>query len=439
VTAVVHGVKENSEPILFIRTKKAYEMERVLKTALPERTEKTTDKGTIYIGEDRRAFAFLDEKVFLFGTPPSVETFLEQPAPTKEGPLTPVLRLAAQGKHAVTAGINTEPLQMLKDELPAEAEPFKPLMAAKSALLTVDLTDKLGCELRGTFANATDAENAEKAVGQLRQLAIGLLGKATEKSAKASKDADGNAELFKFADSSLKAVKVERKDAVLHASLTVNPEQAITALIESVQKIREAASRIKNSNNLKQFALALLNYHDANGTFPAAAIFDKNGKPLLSWRVTILPYIEQEKLYNEFHLDEPWDSAHNKKLIEKMPPLYLMPDDDPKKHLTRYQVFVGKGAFFEGTNGLRIRDISDGLSNTIMVVEAPKGVPWTKPEDLVFDEGKLVPRVVDPKRNGFMAVLGDGSVRFFKKTIKEGTLRLWVQRDDGQPIPDDDD
>ena len=79
------------------------------------------------------------------------------------------------------------------------------------------------------------------------------------------------------------------------------------------------------------------------------------------------------------------------------------------------------------------------MSNTIMVAEAPKGVPWTKPEDITFDNGKLVPRVVDPKRHGFMAALGDGSVRFFKKTIKEATLRLWVQRDDGLPIPIDDD
>jgi hypothetical protein len=139
------------------------------------------------------------------------------------------------------------------------------------------------------------------------------------------------------------------------------------------------------------------------------------------------------------HLDEPWDSEHNKKLIDKVPPIYLSPDDDPKKPLTRYQAFVGKGAFFEGTAGLRIADFTDGLSNTIMVVEAHKGVLWSKPEDLAFDDGKLLPRVVDPKKNGFMAALCDGSVRFFKKSMKEGTLRLYIQRNDGLPIPADDD
>jgi hypothetical protein len=439
MTLVMLGVKENSEPILLLLTKKAYDKERVLKTVLPKHVEKKTDKATIYISRDRNALSFLDDRVYVFGTAESVEAFVVKPIPPKEGPLSPALQAAAAGKHTITAGVNPEPVAMLKDELPAEAEPFKPLIAAKSPLLTVDLTDKLSCELRGTFANAREAENAEKAVEQLRQLAIGLLGNLIEKSAKQSTDGNGTAALLKFAESAVKRVEVERKDAMLQASLSVNAEPAMAALIGSMQKIREAAQRVKSSNNLKQFAVGMFNYLDKHGTFPAAASFDKNGKPLLSWRVTILPYIEEEKLYKEFQLDEPWDSEHNKKLIEKMPPVYLMPDDDPKKHLTRYRVFVGKGAFFEGTRGLRIKDISDGLSNTIMIVEAPNGVPWTKPEDLVFDDGKLLPRVVDPKRNGFMAALGDGSVRFFKKTIKESTLRLYVKRDDGWGLPADDD
>jgi hypothetical protein len=411
----------------------------VLKSALPESKEKASENATIYVGKDRKALSFLNNRLYLFGTPESVEAFVQKPISPNAGPLSPVLHAAATGKHSVTAGVNPEPLEMLKDQLPPEAEPFKPLMAAKSALLTVDLTDKLNYELRGTFANAKDAENAANAVGQLRQLALGLLSKEIEKSAKEGKDAKGNTELLRFAESTVKAVKVERKDAVLHASLSVNPEPAIAALVESVQKIREAAARIQSSNNLKQLVLAMMIYHDTNAKFPAAAVFDKNGKPLLSWRVTILPYLEQEKLYKEFHLDEPWDSEHNKKLIDKMPRVYLAPDDGSKTHLTRYQAFVGKGAFFEGTTGLRIADITDGLSNTIMVVEAPKGVPWTKPEDLAFDDGKLLPRVVDPMKNGFMAGLCDGSVRFFKKTMKEGTLRLYIQRNDGLPIPDDDD
>jgi hypothetical protein len=123
-------------------------------------------------------------------------------------------------------------------------------------------------------------------------------------------------------------------------------------------------------------------YASENGArLPAAAVFDKDGKPLLSWRVLILPYIEQDALYKEFHLDEPWDSDHNKKLLEKMPPLYGFGDENAaNNHETHYQGFVGKGAFFDGMKGIQVNDIRDGMSNTIMVVEAKRAVPWSKPE-----------------------------------------------------------
>ena len=109
-------------------------------------------------------------------------------------------------------------------------------------------------------------------------------------------------------------------------------------------------------------------------------------QPLLSWRVLILPYIEQDNLFKEFHLDEPWDSEHNKKLLAKMPKTYETVDSDAKKgFLTRYLGFSGKDAMFDGAKGIQFADITDGLSNTIMVVEAAKGVPWSKPEDISFD------------------------------------------------------
>src|SRR5439155_1388856 len=120
--------------------------------------------------------------------------------------------------------------------------------------------------------------------------------------------------------------------------------------------------------------------------FPAAAVYDKDGKAILSWRVLILPYIEQDRLYRKFRLNEPWDSPHNKKLLEMMPKTYAAPNakGDPP-YTTHYQVFVGPGAGFEGKRGLRIGDFTDGTSNTILVAEAARAVPWTKPEDLPYD------------------------------------------------------
>ena len=144
----------------------------------------------------------------------------------------------------------------------------------------------------------------------------------------------------------------------------------------------------------------------------------------------MLPWIQQGKLFKEFHLDEPWDSDHNKKLLEKMPPLFGSGDE------THYQVFAGKGTLFEGEKVVRINDTTSGgpSKNTILLVEAKKAAPWTKPEDVPFDAGKLVPQVGGLFEDVFYAAMADGSVRSFPRTIKEETLRALVTRDGGEVV-----
>ena len=152
----------------------------------------------------------------------------------------------------------------------------------------------------------------------------------------------------------------------------------------------------------------------------------------------MLPYLEQDALYKEFHLDEAWDSDHNKKLLEKMPPLFAGGDEQSlKNHETYYQGFVGKGAAFDGAKGLRFpAEFVDGTSNTILFVEAKKAVPWTKPEDIPFDGGKVLPKVGGLDKAGFLAVLCDGSVRFVPLTVKEDDLRTWIIRNSGKVRPE---
>src|SRR4029077_6226529 len=146
---------------------------------------------------------------------------------------------------------------------------------------------------------------------------------------------------------------------------------------------RRAAQRVQSQNNLKQLGLAMHNYLSTNNTFPANAIYAKDGRALLSWRVMLLPYLDQNELYKQFKLDEAWDSPHNRKLLEKMPAVFKSPAGKAKHpYGTFYQGFHGTGAIFDGKAGIGIADITDGTSNTIMFVEAAKDVPWTKPEDL---------------------------------------------------------
>src|SRR5262249_8583387 len=147
---------------------------------------------------------------------------------------------------------------------------------------------------------------------------------------------------------------------------------------------------------------------------------------LLSWRVAILPFLEQEALYNLFHLDEPWDSPHNKALISLMPPTYACPSARrTEPGLTSYRGVLGKGAPFEVTEGRRLPDFTDGTAFTIMVAEAKEAVPWTKPDELPLDDDPmtLLGRFGSPHPGGFNATFADGSVKFIKNTIAPKIFR----------------
>jgi uncharacterized protein (TIGR03067 family) len=152
--------------------------------------------------------------------------------------------------------------------------------------------------------------------------------------------------------------------------------------------------------NLRQIGVAMHAYLDKYGRFPPAAARAKDGKPLLSWRVLLLPFLKHDALYQAFKLDEPWDGPHNQKLLAQIPNVYA-PMRDAEGH-TPYQVLVGPGTMFESTQGPRFEDLRpNGSYNTIMVVEGADFVPWTKPADLVYDPQKPLPKLGGFIKNGF--------------------------------------
>ncbi|MEO0531490.1 MAG: DUF1559 domain-containing protein [Planctomycetota bacterium] len=145
----------------------------------------------------------------------------------------------------------------------------------------------------------------------------------------------------------------------------------VALLLPAVQAAREAARRAKSTNNLKQILLALLNYESANGHFPPQAIHADDGTPLLSWRVAILPYLEEQDLFDRFKLDEPWDSPHNAALLPEMPAVYHDPSSaaEPTDGKTDYLGVAGPRAIFDtSTEGVKLAAVTDGLSMTIAVV-----------------------------------------------------------------------
>ena len=189
-----------------------------------------------------------------------------------------------------------------------------------------------------------------------------------------------------------------------------------------------------SSNNLKQIGLACINYADANNGQMATNIANKAGEPLLSWRVAILPYVEQTPLYKEFKLDEPWDSDHNKKLIEKMPKLYAPVRVKAKAGETFYQVFAGPNALFGPKQPFFPASITDGTSNTGLVFEAGDSVPWSKPSDLTFNEKLPLPKLGGLFDGELHVGMCDGSVMRVKKDFDVDEMKKLIMPADGNVI-----
>jgi len=181
---------------------------------------------------------------------------------------------------------------------------------------------------------------------------------------------------------------------------------------------------------LQQIGLAFHNYHDDHGHLPGFASVDANDKPLLSWRVHLLPYMgrEAKTLYDRFHLDEPWSSPHNKKLIDMMPEAYVVPLKSPlPPGQTTYLVPRSTLTLFPPNKDghqwqVEFRDIYQGLPNIILAVEADRSaaIPWTKPSDLRFDRQAPLKNLGSLRENGFLVSWASGQVSFVPSDMAEG-------------------
>jgi hypothetical protein len=211
----------------------------------------------------------------------------------------------------------------------------------------------------------------------------------------------------------------------------------IALLLPAVQAAREAARRNQSMNNLKMLSLGLLNYHDVKGALPAHANYSDDGKPLLSWRVHVLPFLEQNDLYQQFHLDEPWDSEHNRQLVAQMPEVFAGPNANLEPGKTNYLAVVGEQCAFNGTkDGLRLQDITDGTSKTIWLVEADpaRAVEWTKPDDLQINAENPHDGLGNVRPGGWLAAFIDGHVSFVSDSLDLQTLKALLTASGGEAI-----
>ena len=152
---------------------------------------------------------------------------------------------------------------------------------------------------------------------------------------------------------------------------------------------REATRRMTCINHVKQISLAMLNYHDVYNSLPPAYTTDEDGNPLHSWRVLLLPFLEQKMMYDQIRLDEPWDSEHNQRFHLAMPPTYICPSADPDdgaKGRTSYQWVVGPNTISDGPGMIALNDVVVGLSNTVYLVEVIPTTCWMAPIDVQESE-----------------------------------------------------
>ena len=194
-------------------------------------------------------------------------------------------------------------------------------------------------------------------------------------------------------------------------------------------------------DQLRRIAVAMHNWHATHGRFPAQANYDNEGRPLLSWRVHLLPFLGGLELHKQFHLNEPWDSQHNRMLLKKMPTVYVMPDSKvASQGSTCYLRPVGPATSCPGKESITFRDITDGTSNTVLVIEVDEdhAVPWTKPEDLEYD-----PEVPTRGLGGHIegtarTVLCDGSPRvlhyLLTDPLRKTDLRAIFTRNGGEYV-----
>ena len=222
----------------------------------------------------------------------------------------------------------------------------------------------------------------------------------------------------------------------------------VMLLLPAIQQSREAARRASCIGTLKQHGVAMHNYHDQHDCFPPAYLADKDERPIHSWRVLLLPYMEAHQLCEEYDFDGPWNSPNNLALAHNVPSgmvlftsTYLCPSESEtdEMHAT-HLMLVGPGAFSDGSHRRKIKEITDGTSNTIITAEHSwSGIHWMEPRDL--DVEKMIYTINDPAGYGIRsphpgvanALFADGTVHSIGEKIDPGLIKAIITIDAGDP------
>jgi uncharacterized protein DUF1559 len=201
-------------------------------------------------------------------------------------------------------------------------------------------------------------------------------------------------------------------------------------------------------NNLREIAQAIISYQNAKGHLPPPYVAGASGKPLCSWRVLILPYLERRDIIDQWKLDEPWDSTNNKPLSDVYLSIFRCPSDvqdDPRQSLTNYVAVVGPGTAWEEDTKLNTAKFRDGAGNTLLLVETKDSdIHWAEPRDLNFSTMAMTinattgPGISSRHPGGTAAVLADKRVIFIREDTMPDVLKALLTRNGGETVNSSD-
>ncbi len=388
---------------------------------------------------DPLASVRLGETTVIYGHAPTVRRMLKA-GDSSQSSLTKSDAWKSAESGTIALAVDATKLKTLMADAPQNpvTAMLTPLwMQANSYTLGIGLKKDISLSLTAESPDEKSAKTLESSLTGGIALLSGLVANAQAQLPEDSSDK----KVMEILASFLATQQFERTGNTMTLKLAADQnigDRLITeALVPSVIRARAAAQRSLQANNMKQVMLALHNYEAANGHFPPSVVIDKESGVPRSWRVEILPYIDQAQLYQEYRKNEPWDSEANKAVLAKMPATYRHPSQSSDSTMSSIFMPYGEGlvAGPDDKEGLQLRDVIDGLSNTIALVESKQDIPWTKPEDLKFDltAEKLPSLGFVPE--GWHVAMGDGSVRFISSSIEVSLMKKLLTTSGGEVIP----
>lgn len=218
---------------------------------------------------------------------------------------------------------------------------------------------------------------------------------------------------------------------------------SVSVIMPAVASARVEARKARSATNLQQIAQAMMAYKNQYGSFPPAYIADDKGKPMHSWRVLLLPFLNEGNLHRQYDFSQPWDSPQNMLLATQIPEVYIAPGDQSAaaSYETSYLVIVGKGSMFPDDKSVREAEISDGPGATILVAESyESGICWLEPKDLDMRtmnfsiNGAPTDCIRSQHPEGANVLLADGQVRFLTIDTPPEYVEAFATRGKGDSV-----